>query len=169
MKLSNHLSVKEATYSATAIKYGMNNQPNIGQLEVLKAMALKVFEPCRKFVGGPLKVTSGYRSPELNKRIGGSLSSDHCIADHLTAALDLDCDVFGGKTNAELFHYIKDKLEFKQLIWEFGDAPCENSKTSCCNPNWVHVSYSTNPNFNKREVLIAKRKGGRTVYEYYKD
>ena len=160
MKLSNHLSVKEATYSATAIKHGINNEPNIGQLEVLKAMALKVFEPCRKFVGGPLKVTSGYRGPELNKRIGGSLSSDHTISDHLTAALDLDCDVFGGKTNAELFHYIKDKLEFKQLIWEFGDE---------YNPNWVHVSYSTNPNYNKREVLIAKRKGGRTVYEDWKD
>lgn len=160
MKLSNHLSVKEATYSATAIKHGINNKPNIGQLEVLKAIALKVFEPCRKFVGGPLKVTSGYRGPELNKRIGGSLSSDHTISDHLTAALDLDCDVFGGKTNAELFHYIKDKLEFKQLIWEFGDE---------YNPNWVHVSYSTNPKYNKREVLIAKRKGGRTVYEYWKD
>lgn len=160
MKLSKHLSVKEATYSATAIKHGINNEPNIGQLEVLKAMALKVFEPCRKFVGGPLKVTSGYRGPELNKRIGGSLSSDHTISDHETAALDLDCDVFGGKTNAELFHYIKDKLDFKQLIWEFGD---EN------NPNWVHVSYSINPKFNKREVLIAKRKGGRTVYEYWKD
>ena len=160
MKLSNHLSVKEATYSATAIKHGINNEPNIGQLEVLKAMALKVFEPCRKFVGGPLKVTSGYRGLELNKRIGGSLSSDHTISDHLTAALDLDCDVFGGKTNAELFHYIKERLEFKQLIWEFGD---ENS------PNWVHVSYSTNPKLNKHEVLIAKRKGGRTVYEYWKD
>ena len=160
MKLSKHLSVKEATYSATAIKHGINNEPNIGQLEVLKAMALKVFEPCRKFVGGPLKVTSGYRGPELNKRIGGSLSSDHTISDHLTAALDLDCDVFGGKTNAELFHYIKERLEFKQLIWEFGDE---------YTPNWVHVSYSTNPKFNKHEVLIAKRKGGRTVYEYWKD
>lgn len=160
MKLSNHLSVKEATYSATAIKHGINNQPNIGQLEVLKAMASKVFEPCRKFVGGPLKVTSGYRGPELNKRIGGSLSSDHTISDHLTAALDLDCDVFGGKTNAELFHYIKDKLEFKQLIWEFGDE---------YSPNWVHVSYSVQPKNNKHEVLIAKRKGGRTVYEYWKD
>jgi len=160
MKLSKNLSVKEVTYSATAIKHGINNEPNIGQLEVLKKMAAQVFEPCRKFVGGPLKVTSGYRGPELNKKIGGSLSSDHCIADHETAALDLDCDVYGGKTNAELFHYIKDKLEFKQLIWEFGTND---------NPNWVHVSYSTNPKLNKHEVLIAKRKGGRTVYEYYKE
>ena len=160
MKLSKNLSVKEVTYSATAIKHGINNEPNIGQLEVLKKMAAQVFEPCRKFVGGPLKVTSGYRGPELNKKIGGSLSSDHTISDHETAALDLDCDVYGGKTNAELFHYIKDKLEFKQLIWEFGTND---------NPNWVHVSYSTNPRFNKHEVLVAKRVGGRTVYEYYKE
>jgi len=160
MKLSNHLSLKEVTYSATAIKHGINNEPNIGQLQVLKEMASKVFEPCRKFVGAPLKVTSGFRSKELNKKIGGSLSSDHCISDHATAALDLDCDVYGGKTNAELFHYIKEKLNFKQLIWEFGNED---------NPSWVHVSYSINDHFNKREVLIAKRQGGRTVYEYWKD
>lgn len=158
MKLSEHLSLKEVTYSTTAIKHGINNKPNIGQIMVLKEMAAKVFEPCREFVGGPLKVTSGFRGQELNKRIGGSLTSDHTISDHSTAALDLDCDVFGGKTNAELFHYIKNKLSFKQLIWEFGDND---------NPNWVHVSYSTNPHFNKREVLIASREGGRTVYEYY--
>jgi len=160
MKLSNHLSLKEVTYSATAIKHGINNEPNIGQLQVLKEMASKVFEPCRKFVGAPLKVTSGFRSKELNKKIGGSLSSDHCISDHATAALDLDCDVYGGKTNAELFHYIKEKLNFKQLIWEFGNED---------KPSWVHVSYSINDHFNKREVLIAKRQGGRTVYEYWKD
>ena len=160
MKLSKHLSLKEVTYSATAIKHGINNEPNIGQLQVLKEMASRVFEPSRKFVGAPLKVTSGFRSKELNKKIGGSLSSDHCISDHATAALDLDCDVYGGKTNAELFHYIKDKLNFKQLIWEFGDED---------QPNWVHVSYSINDHFNKREVLVAKRIAGRTVYEYWKD
>lgn len=158
MKLSENLTLKEVTYSATAIKKGLNNQPNIAQKLVLKEIANKIFQPCRAFVGGPLKVTSGFRGPELNKAIGGSLSSDHCIADHETAALDLDCDVYGGKTNAELFHYIKDKLAFKQLIWEFGNDE---------QPNWVHVSYSTNPNYNKREVLIAKRTGKRVTYEYY--
>lgn len=160
MKLSKHLSVKEATYSATAIKHGINNEPNIAQLEVLKALAKAIFEPCRKFVGGPLRVSSGFRSLALNQRIGGSLSSDHMINDEKTAAFDLDCDTYNNGNNAELFHYIRTKLEFKQLIWEFGDE---------YTPNWVHVSYSTNPKFNKREVLIAKRKGGRTVYEYWKD
>jgi len=160
MKLSEHLSLKEVTYSATAIKHGINNEPVIGQLEVLKEMASTIFEPCREFCGGPLKVTSGYRGPELNKRIGGSLSSDHCIRDYATAALDLDCDVYKNSTNADLFHYIKDNLPFKQLIWEFGNEE---------QPNWVHVSYSMNHRLNKGEVLIAKRLGSRTVYEYWKE
>lgn len=159
MKLSKHLSLKEATYSATAIKNGLNNKPNIGQLEVLKALAVNIFEPCRKFCGGPLKVTSGFRGPQLNSLIGGSLTSDHCVNDHNTAALDLDCDVYKNSTNADLFNYIKDCLDFKQLIWEFGDDE---------QPNWVHVSWSTNAHFNKREILIAKRINGRTVYEHYK-
>jgi hypothetical protein len=159
MKLSEHLSLKEVTYSATAIKHGINNEPVIGQLEVLKEMACTVFEPCRKFCGGPLKVTSGYRGPELNKRIGGALSSDHCINDHATAALDLDCDVYKNSTNADLFYYIMDNLPFKQLIWEFGDED---------QPNWVHVSWSKNMYLNKREVLVAKRVNGRAVYEYWK-
>lgn len=159
MKLSKHLSLKEATYSATAIKNGLNNKPNIGQLEVLKALAVTIFEPCRKFCGGPLKVTSGFRGPQLNSLIGGSLTSDHCVNDHNTAALDLDCDVYKNSTNADLFNYIKDNLDFKQLIWEFGNDE---------QPNWVHVSWSTNAHFNKREILIAKRINGRTVYEHYK-
>lgn len=159
MKLSKHLSLKEATYSATAIKNGLNNKPNIGQLEVLKALAVNIFEPCRKFCGGPLKVTSGFRGPQLNSLIGGSLTSDHCINDHNMAALDLDCDVYKNSTNADLFNYIKDNLDFKQLIWEFGNDE---------QPNWVHVSWSTNAHFNKREILIAKRVNGRTVYEHYK-
>jgi len=159
MKLSKHLSLKEATYSATAIKNGLNNKPNIGQVEVLKALAVNIFEPCRKFCGGPLKVTSGFRGPQLNSLIGGSLTSDHCVNDHNTAALDLDCDLYKNSTNADLFNYIKDNLDFKQLIWEFGNDE---------QPNWVHVSWSTNAHFNKREILIAKRINGRTVYEHYK-
>ena len=160
MNLSKHLTLKEATKSATAIKNGIDNQPTIAQLEVLKAIAVNIFEPCRQYVGGPLAVTSGFRGEELNELIGGSLTSDHCISDDKTAALDLDCDVYKGKTNAQLFNYIRTTRDFKQLIYEFGD---EN------NPDWVHVSYSTDPALNKREVLLAKRQGSRTVYEYFKE
>ena len=160
MKLSKNLSKKEVTRSATATKHGINNEPSPEQWKVLEEMAKKVFEPCRDFVGGPLYVSSGYRSKELNQRIGGSLSSDHMISDDKTAALDLDCDIFGRKSNAQLFRFIASYLDFKQLIWEFGDDK---------NPDWIHVSFSTEKSYNKKEVLIAKRKGKRTVYEYWED
>jgi len=160
MKLSEHLTLKEATYSATAIKHALNNNPLPAQVKVLEQIAKVIFEPCREYVGGPLRVTSGFRGEELNEKIGGAISSDHTINDHKTAALDLDCDVYGFGNNAMLFHYIRKNLPFKQLIWEFGDE---------YKPNWVHVSYSTNELLNKGEVLIAKKKGKRTVYELYKD
>jgi hypothetical protein len=67
MNLSKHLTLKEATKSATAIKNGIDNTPTIAQLEVLKALAVNIFEPCRQYIGGPLAVTSGYRGEELNK------------------------------------------------------------------------------------------------------
>ena len=164
MKLSDHLTLKEATYSATAIKHGIDNQPNIGQLEALKKLANAIFEPCREFIGGPLRVSSGFRGKELNKRIGGALSSDHMINDEKTAAFDLDCDTYGNGTNAELFHFIRTKLEFKQVIWEFGGDVYEEGT----NPNWVHVAWSSDSKLNKGEVLLAKSVNGRTHYEYYK-
>ena len=164
MKLSKNLTLKEATYSATAIKHGINNEPNIGQLEALKKLANAIFQPCRDFIGAPLRVSSGFRSKELNEKIGGALSSDHIINDEKTAAFDLDCDTYGNGTNAELFHYIRTKLEFKQLIWEFGGDVYEEGT----NPNWVHVAWSSDSKLNKGEVLLAKRVNGRTVYEYYK-
>ena len=111
----------------------------------------QVFEPLREWVGGPIKITSFYRCEELNRAIGGSTSSQHCKGQ----ALDLD-DTFGYKTNAEMFEFIKDTIEFDQLIWEFGD---EN------NPDWIHVSY-TKDRPNRNRVLRAFRQDGRTKYEH---
>ena len=107
-----------------------------------------IFQPCRDYFGKPLAVTSGYRSPELNDLIGGSKRSQHSKGE----ALDLDAQVYGGFTNAELFHYIKDNLEFDQLIWEFGNDQ---------EPDWIHCSYTTN---NRGEVLRAYRHNGKTRY-----
>jgi zinc D-Ala-D-Ala carboxypeptidase len=73
-------------------------------------------------------------------------------------AMDLDADVFGKVTNAQIFHYIKDNLEFDQLIWEFGTDD---------NPAWVHVSLSKNNNRN--QILVAKKVEGKTVYEFYNE
>ena len=117
----------------------------------MKEIAAYVFEPLRRWVEGPIKITSFYRCEELNRAIGGSTSSQHCKGQ----AMDLD-DTFGFKTNAEMFDYIKNNIKFDQLIWEFGD---DN------NPDWIHVSY-TKHRENRGKILRASRKDGRTVYTY---
>ena len=135
--------------SATAIKHGIANEPSSKHLTNLKAVATNIFQPCRDYFGKPLAVTSGYRSPKLNELIGGSKRSQHSKGE----ALDLDAQVYGGFTNAELFHYIKDNLDFDQLIWEFGNDE---------EPDWIHCSYTTE---NRKEVLKAYKHNGKTRYD----
>lgn len=153
MKISEHLTIKEATKSATATRLGIDNSPTIAHLEALKTTAEMIFEPVRKHFNVPIAVTSGYRSKALNDAIKGSSRSQHCHGQ----ALDIDADVFGGVTNKEIFEFIKNKLDFDQLIWEFGD---DN------NPAWVHVSYT--PGVTRGEVLKAFRTDGRTKYKKFK-
>ena len=116
----------------------------------MKVLAEKVFEPLRSWVGGPIKINSFFRSVELNKAIGGSSRSQHCKGQ----AVDLD-DTFGHKTNAEMYNYIKENLDFDQLIWEFGDDS---------NPAWVHVSYVSEEE-NRNRSLLANKHKGRTKYK----
>ena len=78
MKLSDHVSYKEGVYSITALRLGLNNDPSDAHLENMKLICEKVFEPLRTHVGGPIKINSFYRGPELNKAIGGSAKSQHC-------------------------------------------------------------------------------------------
>ena len=150
MMLSKNLSLVEVMKSATAIKRGIANEPSPQHLTNLKAVATNIFQPCRDYFGKPLAVTSGYRSPKLNELIGGSKRSQHSKGE----ALDLDAQVYGGFTNAELFHYIKDNLDFDQLIWEFGTDE---------EPAWIHCSYKEEG--NRREVLIAYKQNGKTRYD----
>ena len=154
MKISEHISYKEATYSQTAIRNDIDNDPNVEQLKRIQLAAESIFEPLRKWVGGPVKINSCFRSAALNKRIGGAASSQHCA--NKGAAFDLD-DTYGHKTNAEMFNYIKDNLDFDQLIWEFGTDE---------NPNWVHVSY--NEDSNRGQILKACKVNGRTKYLNWK-
>ncbi len=154
MMLSKNLSLVEVMKSATAIKHGIANEPSSQHLTNLKAVATNIFQPCRDYFGKPLAVTSGYRSPELNDLIGGSKRSQHSKGE----ALDLDAQVYGGFTNAELFHYIKDNLDFDQLIWEFGD---DN------NPAWVHVSF-VDDGTNRGQTLRAIQENGKTKYIRWK-
>tara|TARA_R110002074_G_scaffold284026_1_gene455680 strand:+ start:222 stop:680 length:459 start_codon:yes stop_codon:yes gene_type:complete len=149
MKLTENLSLAEVTKSATAIRMNIANTPSATHLIALKEVSKNIFQPCREHFGKPLAVTSGYRSEALNEAINGSKTSQHSKAE----ALDLDADVFGGFSNAELFNYIKDHLDFDQLIWEFGNNN---------NPAWVHCSYKTRGNRN--EVLIAIKTNNQTTY-----
>jgi len=153
MKLSKNLSLKECLRSDTAKRLGVTNQPHEDWvIENLRAVAEHVFQPVRDGIGVPVFVSSGYRSPELNKAIGGSVRSQHMEG----RALDLDADVLGGTSNCDIFNYIKNNLEFDQLIWEFGDDS---------NPDWVHVSYIYGGD-NRGRCLKAKRDDkGKTFYE----
>ena len=152
MNLSKNLTLAEAIKSTTAKRLGINNTPDEWTTENLRQVALNVFQPLRDSFGCPIYVSSGYRSAELNTAIGGSSRSQHVEG----RALDLDADVFGKCTNAQIFHYIKDHLDFDQLIWEFGDEK---------NPDWVHVSYVYGGTNRKRCLKAKKNQDGKTEYE----
>ena len=102
MKISKHISYKEATFSATAIRKGIDNTPNDYQLQNMRLLAEKIFEPLREWAGHPIAVNSFFRSDALNKAVKGATGSQHTQG----RAIDLD-DTFGGKTNKEMFDYLK--------------------------------------------------------------
>jgi len=155
MQLSKNLVLSEVTRSATAKRRGISNMPTPEHIENFKKLAEKVFQPIRDHFGVPIHISSGYRSAALNKAIGGSLSSQHCQGE----AIDIDMDGRNvGVTNKMIFDYIKDNLEFDQLIWEFGTDS---------NPDWVHVSYESTGK-QRKQILKAVRKGGATSYVPYK-
>ncbi len=152
MNLTKNLTLAEVTKSTTAKRLGIDNQPDEWTIENLRAVGECVFQPLRDAFGCPIYVSSGYRSPELNKAIGGSLRSQHIQG----RALDLDADVFRGCTNGEIFRFILNNLTFDQLIWEFGDED---------NPDWVHVSY-VRDGLNRGRCLKACRDDdGKVFYE----
>jgi len=147
--ISKHISYKEAVYSRTAQRRDIYNHPENDQADNMRLIAKQVFEPLRSWVGGPIKINSFFRSPELNTAIGGSTKSQHCQGQ----AIDLD-DTFGRATNAEMYEFIKENLDFDQMIWEFGDDD---------NPDWVHVSYVSEDK-NRNRCLKAYKKNNKTKY-----
>lgn len=147
MNITENFSLRELTYSQTAIKNGIPNIPKDPQVvENLKTLCEKVLEPLRAGMKFPIKISSGYRSPELNKLIGGAKASQHNIGE----AVDIDLDA----KNADLFSYIVNNLDFDQIIWEFGDDS---------NPDWVHVSYKSAG--NRKQLLKAVKVNGSTQYQ----
>jgi hypothetical protein len=148
-KISKHVSYREGVYSRTAERLGLKNDPTDEHLANMKLIAEKVFEPLRINVGGPIKINSFYRGPELNKAVGGSSKSQHCHGQ----AIDID-DTFGHATNAEMYKWIKKNLNFDQMIWEFGTDK---------NPNWVHISYVSEDK-NRNRCLKAYKENNKTKY-----
>ena len=147
--ISKHISEKEATKSITALRLNIDNTPNGTVINNMKLLAQKVFEPLRLWVGGAIKINSFYRSRALNDAIGGSTLSQHCQG----RAMDID-DVYGHKTNKEMFYYIKENINFDQMIWEFGNED---------NPDWIHISYVSQDK-NRNKILKAVRDDGKTKY-----
>jgi zinc D-Ala-D-Ala carboxypeptidase len=154
MKLSEHLDLSEVIRSESAKRNGISNMPTEAHIANFKLLAEKVFEPIRNHFRCPIHISSGYRSLELNKCIGGAATSQHCSGE----AIDIDMDGSPNNvTNKMIFNYIKDNLEFDQMIWEFGNDS---------NPDWVHVSYESTGK-QRKQVLKAYKESGKTHYKTY--
>lgn len=151
MKLSKNLSLHEVTKSQTALRRNISNEPTEEHLENLKILAERVFQPIRDYFNEPIYISSGYRSKALNKAIGGSKTSQHCLGQ----AIDIDQDNRGTNvTNMKVFNYIRYHLDFDQLIFEYSNPDGS--------PAWIHVSY--NKNGNRNEILRAVKVGRKTIY-----
>jgi len=143
--ISPHITYAEAVHTSK----GLPNVPNAGQIEAMQLVAEMVFEKLRNYIDEPILIDSFFRSPAVNDAVGGANTSQHCKGE----AIDMKAPNTGGYTNADLFHYIREKLTFDQLIWEHGDSR---------NPSWVHVSYSAT--HNRNQVLKAVATGTKTKY-----
>jgi len=152
MKLTAHFDLSEFTRSESAKREGLDNTPLPEHLENIKILCEKVLEPIRLRFGS-INISSGYRGKMLNHFIGGAVNSDHCVG----RAADIDMDDVGtGVTNTEIFNYIKDNLDYDQLIWEFGNK---------VKPDWVHVGYRLGA--NRKQTLRATKLNGKSHYAPY--
>ena len=150
--ISKNISYKEAIYSETANKLKIKNVPNESHIKNMKLIAEKVFQPLREWAEHPIRINSFYRNAELCEAIKSSVKSQH------TKGQAIDLSTMGEKTNADLFNYIKDNLDFDQMIWEFGSDD---------EPRWIHVSY-VNKKTNRNRILRAKYKGSQVYYHIIK-
>ena len=152
-RISNYVSYKEVTFSSTAIKKDIKNKPTKIQLQRIIKLANNLFDPLRVWCGGRVKINSVFRSKALNSKIGGSTKSQHMANNG--AAIDVD-DIYGYKTNLEMFHYVKDNLEYDKLIAEFPEDG---------QPRWVHMSYRDGDNRGIAMIAIKVKK--KTKYVLY--
>ena len=148
MNLTKNFTLPEMTKSETALRHGMDNTPGDAEIENLRRLCEQVLQPTRDHFAKGVKVNSGFRAPEVNAKVGGSKTSDHCKGQ----AADIEIP---GIPNADLAKWITENLEFTQVILEFYTPGVPDS-------GWVHVSYD--PANLKKQVLTATKQNGKTVY-----
>ena len=148
MNLTTNFSLAEMVKSETALRHDMDNTPGEAEIENLKRLCEQVLQPVRDHFAKGVKVNSGFRHPEVNAKVGGSKTSDHCKGQ----AADIEIP---GVANADLAQWITENLDFTQVILEFYTPGVPDS-------GWVHVSYD--PQNLKKQVLTATKPGGKTVY-----
>lgn len=138
--ISKYISYEEATTSQTATRNKIKNVPGAVELINMQLVAIRVFDVVREHFGFPLRVSSFFRNEATNKAVGSKNNSQH------VKGQAIDMQGTGAISNAMIFDYIKENLDFDQLIWEFG-----NDK----NPAWVHVSYVSKGK-NRKQILYIK-------------
>jgi zinc D-Ala-D-Ala carboxypeptidase len=148
MQLSKNFSLEEMTKSETALRHGMDNTPKAAEIANLVVLCEKVLQPVRDHYQKGVKVNSGYRHPDVNAKVGGSKTSDHCFG----MAADIEIP---GVPNHELAQWISENLNYTQLILEFYTLGVPDS-------GWVHVSYD--PSNLKKQELTAVKQDGKTAY-----
>lgn len=149
-KLTDHFNWGEVTASDTAKRLGLKNTPTPEAAENLKALFNNVIEPLRVAYGRPLQINSGYRSPAVNKAVGGVATSQHTTGQ----ACDIEPVAPGYEKDFCLFVISKiNELPIDQAIIEFADGQGR--------PKWMHISHTANP---RRNILLAEKQNGRTVY-----
>jgi len=147
-QMTKNFTLAEMCKSETALRHDIPNEPGEKEIGNIKLLCEKVLQPVRDHYGKGVKVNSGFRHPDVNAKVGGSKTSDHCRGQ----AADIEIP---GVANAELAEWIRDNLDFQQLILEFYTPGIPDS-------GWVHVSYVAED--NKKQVLTATKKDGKTVY-----
>jgi len=169
MKLSKSFILKEFTRSNVALRKGIENTPDKEGIWKLTLLATELLQPIRDRLSAPLRITSGYRSPELNKAIGGSFKIDekgnyvarsqHCRCE----AVDLQFVKRGKMDNLKIYKALIDlDLDFDQCILEFGTPPPTANRDTDY-PAWIHLSWKIND--NRKQVLVAyKDENNKTKY-----
>lgn len=152
--ISTHISYAEATKSAEAVRLGLDNTPGAEARAAMALVAEKCFEPLRAWHGKPIGITSFFRSQAVNKAVGGASMSAHMQGE----AIDIDADLFNnGITNADVFHWLRENVDYDQLIWEFGDND---------SPAWVHVAHRASGNRKQLLRAVKRVEHGNMVIKY---